>query len=363
MKEWADPFNSFNSLKGLLYRKWMEGVLAGDFLPPIEASIDPVYDCNLDCRWCNSKVILKNKELKGKRMSREHLLKLCAFLALWGVKGVCFAGGGEPFLHENLAEATIQLAEAGVDTAFLTNGTVVRDRDIEAMTAHSRWVGCSIDAATKETYAKLKNCDPTLFDRAIDFLKEVVRRRNTAGSRLEISYKLLLHPGNAHEIYDAAVKARDIGVDYVHMRPAACENILGGADFRFDFPIDSINRQMEKAFTLETDKFKVYGIRHKFSPSMNLDRRFSRCLAAPLLINLGADGEIYLCVDQKGKKAFSLGGHYPDPEEILTVWGGQRHKEMMKNVNLNVCPRCTFGIYNEIMEKTLVEDRMCRNFP
>jgi len=117
MKEWTDPFNSFNSLKGLLYRKWMEGIASGEFLPPVEVSIDPVFRCNLDCIWCNSQKIVKNEDLNKYMMSREHLFKLCRFLAQWGVLGFCFAGGGEPFLHPNLAEVTEMLGQMGLDTA------------------------------------------------------------------------------------------------------------------------------------------------------------------------------------------------------------------------------------------------------
>ena len=187
--------------------------------------------------------------------------------------------------------------------------------------------------------------------------------RNKAGSTLEVSYKFLIHPDNALEIYDAAVLAKKIGVDYIHIRPAAAENVLGGEDFHFDFPVQEINEQLWRAFDLETDKFKIFGIRHKFSNTLNLKRNFTRCLAPPLLINLGADGNVYLCVDHRGKKEYIIGRHYPNPQEILTFWGGEAHKKMMAEVNINKCPRCTFGPYNEIIEKAIIEDRMCRNFP
>ncbi|MCD4784456.1 MAG: radical SAM protein [Candidatus Eremiobacteraeota bacterium] len=363
MKEWTDPFNSFNSLKGLLYRKWMEGIIAGDFLPPVEASIDPVFNCNLDCIWCNSQNILKNPDINVHIMSREHLINLCRFLAEWGVKGLCFAGGGEPFMHPDLAEVTEMLGEMGADTAFLTNGTLIKDRDIEAMVKYSRWIGVSIDTGNRENYAVIKKTKPELFDEAVENLRKMVEMRNRMGSNFEISYKYLIYPDNAPFIYEAVKLAKDIGVDYVHIRPAAAENVLGSTDFHLQFPLDSINEQMQKSFELEDENFRVFGIRHKFSPSMNLKRNFTRCLAPPLLINCGPDGHVYLCVDHRGKKQFSIGKHYPDPENILTFWGGEKHRNMMKNVNLDVCPRCTFGVYNEIIEKTIIEDRMCRNFP
>ncbi len=363
MKEWTDPFNSFNSMKGLLYRKWMEAISRGEFLPPVEASIDPAFNCNLDCVWCNSQNILKNNDLNKYIMTREHLFNLCRFLFDWGVLGFCFAGGGEPFLHPDLADVTEMLGELGADTAFLTNGTLIKERDIRMMVKYSRWIGISVDTSNRENYAKIKKVKPEVYDRVIDTLKNLVEHRNKMGSHLEISFKYLIHPDNAMHIYEAAKLAKEIGVDYIHIRPAAAENVLGSSDYHFDFPLEMVNEQMKKSFELEDEKFRVFGIRHKFSNTMNLKRNFTKCLAPPLLINCGPDGHIYLCVDHRGKAPYSIGTHYPDPANILTFWGSEEHRNMMRCVNLDKCPRCTFGIYNEIIEKVIIEDRMCRNFP
>jgi len=202
-----------------------------------------------------------------------------------------------------------------------------------------------------------------LFDIAVENLKKLVKTRNKIGSNLEISLKFLIHPKNSEFIYESAKLAKEIGVDYIHIRPAAAENVLGGFDYHLEFPLETINEQVRAAFELEDESFRVFGIRHKFSNTLHLRRKFTRCLAPPLLINCGPDGHVYLCVDHRGKRPFSLGTHYPDPENILTFWGSEKHKNMMKCVDLNKCPRCTFGPYNEIIEKAIVEDRMCRNFP
>lgn len=363
MKEWTDPFNSFNSMKGLLYRKWMESIIEGVFLPPVEASVDPAFTCNLDCVWCNSKYICKDDNAALKIMPEEHLIKLCLFLAHWGVKGVCFAGGGEPFINTHLSKVTKMLGEMGVDTAFLTNGTLITKEDVETIVRYSRWIGISIDTSNRESYAQLKNAKEELFDKAIEALERLVHLKKKTGSSLEISYKYLIYPDNANHIYEAALLAKKIGVDYIHIRPTAGENILGGCDFHLDFPVEVIKDQLKEAFELEDENFKVFGVRHKFSTTLNLKRNFNRCLAPPLLINCGADGNVYLCVDHRGKEAFSLGTHYPEPENILTFWGGENHQSLMKCVNIDQCPRCTFGIYNEIMEKVIIKDNMCKNFP
>ncbi len=363
-KEWSDPFNSFNSLKGLLYRQWMEAILEGEFLPPIEASIDPVYRCNVDCTWCNSRpMILAEGRKTGGKMPHDHLLRLTEFLAQWGVRGACYAGGGEPFLHEGTSDSIRIASQGGMDSAVLTNGSAMRDRDIETVVDHCRWIGVSIDSSNRENYAQIKKCSPKLFDRSVRVLRDLVDLRNERKSPCEISLKFLVHPENAHTIFGSAELAKEVGVDYIHIRPAASENIHGGAEARYAFPVGEVQSQVNQAFELEDETFRVFGIRHKFSPSMNLTRSFSRCLASALLIQLGADGNCYVCVDHRGKDPYVIGRHEPDPEAIRRWWGGEEHRRFIEEIDIDRCPRCTFGPYNEIMERVIENDAMCMSFP
>jgi hypothetical protein len=71
---------------------------------------------------------------------------------------------------------------------------------------------------------------------------------------------------------------------------------------------------------------------------------------------------VHLCFDVRGKKEWILCKHYPDPREILKVWGSEKHKKIIDSVNVSKCPRCTFGPYNEIIEKAIIEDKMFLDF-
>ena len=120
MQEWDKKhrFNSFNSWKGLSYMQHYEAILAGKFLPPIEVSVDPVNDCQLDCFYCNSKTP-KSRKVK---MTDKHLIELAHFFKDWKVKAVCIAGGGEPTLHEGLGDFMWELKKLDVPVALITNG-------------------------------------------------------------------------------------------------------------------------------------------------------------------------------------------------------------------------------------------------
>ena len=82
-----------------------------------------------------------------------------------------------------------------------------------------------------------------------------------------------------------------------------------------------------------------------------------RCLAR-------ADGKVYFCPDTRHKKEFLLGSHYPDPENILKIWGNERHKKMVFGNSPGLCKtRCTFAPYNRQCENLFTgNDPMCWRF-
>lgn len=362
-KEWTEPFNSFNSWKGLMYLDHYKGILEGRLLPPVEASIDPTYVCNIDCVWCNSWRILHKDGKVGHKMTDEHLIGLCSFLADWGVRGFCFAGGGDPTLHPALWDAMLTVKERGRESSIITNGIKIdTDRKREIAVTSSRWIGISLDAGTPERYAEIKKTSPRVFHKILENIKAMVELQKRTGSRCEIAIKYLIHPSNADEILKACEIAQELGVAHFHARPAASENIEGLGE-KLHFPMDLINQQLDECLKLQTPEFKTFGVRHKFTETFNLQHGFSRCWSAPLTIQCGADGFVYNCVDWRGDPDYVLGMHWPNPEQILEFWGSPKHLEFMRKVNVDKCPRCTYGIYAQQIENAVHDDGMCVNFP
>lgn len=361
--EWTDPYNSFNSWKGLTYYPQYQGIIQDKLLPPVEASIDPTYVCNIDCVWCNSWRILHKSEKVGHKMTREHLLSLCTFLADWGVRGFCFAGGGDPTLHPGMWEALELIKAKGKQSSIITNGIEIRTEERRRIAVEcTRWIGISLDAGDRQTYAELKKTSPKKFDHILENVQAMLEMARQTKSRCEIAIKYLIHPTNQHEILKACEIARDLGVHHFHARPAASENIEGlGEVLHFD--MDLVNQQLAECMKMQTARFKVFGVRHKFTETMNLKHGFSRCWSAPLTIQCGADGFVYNCVDWRGDPDYVLGSHFPDPKQILEFWGSSRHVQFLKKVQVDNCPRCTYGIYAQQIEHAVLNDEMCVDFP
>jgi hypothetical protein len=57
---------------------------------------------------------------------------------------------------------------------------------------------------------------------------------------------------------------------------------------------------------------------------------------------------------------------YPNISSIKEVWGSDKHREFLKNINPCVeCKdvRCTTSIYNSQIEHTVINDDMFLGFP
>ena len=317
-------------------------------MPPIEVNIDPCNNCQLDCVWCNAKNIIDHK--KKVVFTREHLLNTVRFIADWGVKGVCFAGGGEPTLCPDLADALDLSVEKGLEAAIITNGLFTSDRQIDSIRKNCRWIGISVDACSAKTYHKLNG--QVCFDKVIENLGKL------KGSKV-ITFKFLIHPLNQHEIYRACLLAKESGATVFHSRLLA-EDYIKNPEYEFIY--DEINKQIEECRKLEDENFKVYTIFHKQEGKGNRRIRFEKCKASPLLCMLEANGDVSLCIDRKGDPKTRLCSHN-NLDELKSMWGSKAHFDILSNICPKTdCPKCTMTIYQELLD-AYKTDKFCRNFP
>jgi hypothetical protein len=231
----------------------------------------------------------------------------------------------------------------------------------ETIVTTCRYVGISVDSATSETYSIGRKLN--LFHQTIENVRKLVKVNK---GYCDIAYKFLIFSYNQYEIFKACQLAKSLGVRDFHARPADFRHQgmgeLKRKNNEYDIPI--IKKQFEKCHKLEDEDFKVFTVMHKFNNDFTPLKNFSQCYAIPLVIQLCADGNVYSCVDQRFQPKYLLGTHYPDPENILTFWGGKEHQEIVFGDTPKECQtRCTFGFYNKVAEEVFMDkDPFCKNF-
>ena len=81
-----------------------------------------------------------------------------------------------------------------------------------------------------------------------------------------------------------------------------------------------------------------------------------------------SDGNAYVCADHRLEDRFKLASHCPNPAEIKEYWGSEKHRELLRGINVDKeCARCTYGEYarqiEELSMSTRERDPMCLDFP
>jgi len=361
-KEWNSPWNPFNSMKYLLWKKHLEACAREEYLIPPMVDIDLSPHCNYNCSFCNGYDIIKENK---PNLPTSHFLKLADFLKEWKIVSACVSGGGDSMMHPGFCEIMQRLHDNNIKIGLITNGSLFNDSNIPTVARTCRWVGISMDASTSKTYSKIKGVSEKFFDIVCNNIQKLTQEVKDNNYKNSVCFKFLLTPDNYTEILEAVKLAKFLGVEDFHLRPVGYLNItkLEGKQLIYTPEmLKEIDNQMEEAMLLEDSTFHVYGIKHKFNPDFQPKKNFKKCRAIPLLPTFGADGNVHQCFDMRNRKDFIMCKHYPDVTEIARFWNSEKHKEMVRNIDINTCPRCTFSPINEIIEEVIINDKMYKDF-
>ena len=348
--EWssANRYNSFNSLKGLMYvdnyraiLAWMDG--KGELPPPIEASLDPINTCNQQCYYCNSQRYLREHPAGLQQWNREFIKGSLDALATWGVKAFCWGGGGEALLNKNLKGMTEYGVRLGMECCIITNGVLMHRFIDELLLA--RWVGVSLDSADPKVYRQVRgthDCVTVLAN-----IERLVSRRG----KTDISIKVLVTPETLDTLYYTCMVAKSLGVQDFHVRPVDLER-KDYSGQRTDLDMERVAEVFARCHELETPDFRVYTVTHKYDQDFHVKHDFSRCLASPLVAQICTDKKMYVCVD-----------HRLEPRFEIQEWGSAEHRRLLEGISPDgECGRCTWGEYNKQVA-AIESDSMCRSFP
>lgn len=352
--EWLDrnKYNSFSSYKGLTYYEnykkivgWFEGF--NELPPPIEASLDPISACNNQCYYCNSQRYLREHPIEVKRWGRDYMEDVLCELAQWGVKGVCWGGGGESTLNLRLAEMNRTAHTLGMESAIITNGIRLDDEDLADSLLLCRWIGISLDTANPAAYKQIRGTDDCL--KVLNNVKKLAKKR----TKTDICIKALVLPETIDSLYYTCQVAKGIGVQDFHVRPVDLERKDNKNATKLNMDMGKIQKIFEACHKLETPDFHVYTVQHKYDENFHVKHDFHKCLASPLVTQICTDKKRYVCVDHRLEERFEV-----------KDWGSEEHRQLLKGIDpATECARCTWGEYNRQIEEVVMNDKMCVAFP
>ena len=322
---------------------------------PLVVELDTTEVCNLACPGCISEDLVSN----ATSFSNARLLELGNELYNFGVKAVILIGGGEPLAHPAVGELIKFFGTHDINIGITTNGFFI-PRYLNEIAEYASWTRISMDAATSETFFKLRpgKDGKSKFEEIISAMKDLAKiKKGTLG----FSYLIRTEAdgfgitSNIHEIYNAAVLAKNIGCDYFEVKPSY--EYTGGIAHALvrhsPERMQEAKAEIARLHEVETDNFKIITAIN-LNDSLNCVetpqyKDYHFCPAAYLRTLVCPSG-VYVCPYWRGKDNFRVGDAKKD--SIQDIWKSERRKKIM--AELDPVKKCNFHCLRNETNKEII---------
>tara|TARA_B110000459_G_scaffold182271_1_gene210322 strand:- start:738 stop:1907 length:1170 start_codon:yes stop_codon:yes gene_type:complete len=320
----------------------------GDNKAPFVIELDPTTVCDLACPGCISGDLLNQKNPLDRGFSKDKMGEITNDIIKSKVTAVILIGGGEPLGHPTTIELIKKLGENGIQIGLTTNGTLM-GKNIDIIAKYVSWTRVSMDAGTDEMF---KNLRPTRlgkskFNIVIENMRALAKKKigilgysflirtkedglieNAAGSSIG-----LINHTNIYEIYEAAKLAKDIGCDYLEVKPSYDDFHQLVMHSEKDMKV--AKAQIEMAKTLEDQNFRILeSVMLESSLNReeigNQEKKYSHCSSAELRTLITPSGA-YVCPYFRGESSKKIGDLRF--ETLSEMWNGEKRKSVMKKLD------------------------------
>lgn len=298
----------------------------GELIYPIYMELSPSGACNHRCTYCALDFMEYRKRYLDAGILKERLSEMGRL----GLKSVMYAGEGEPFLHKEMAGIIIHTKGANIDVAITTNGVLLKEELAEKILGNVEWIKVSINGATRDTYANIHQSKPADFDAVIKNMSYAVKVRREKGYKCTLGMQLLLIPENRDEVFLMAEIARDIGMDYLVIKPYS-QHPLSKTDKYRDIKYTDYLYLADEIKKYNTDSFNAIFRANAMKKWDVAEKDYDCCFALPFWSYMDAGGNIWGCSLYLGDERFNYGNIYQNT--FKEIWEGETRRKSLDRSN------------------------------
>lgn len=300
---------------------------------PLYVEVSPIGACNHRCVFCAVDYIGYQTVSLDLDVMRQRLPEMGRL----GVRSIMYAGEGEPLLHKGINEMIALTKQSGIDVSLTTNCSLLPKGFAEDALGLVSWIKVSLNAGTRETYSQIHRASADHFDKVVANLRSLVAMREKKGLDVTLGAQILLLPENAHEIRILAALCRDIGLDYLVVKPYSQHN----------YSLTRVYEELdyEKFLTLEeeirkeeTENFKVI-FRKNTMKKYKSDKSYSCCHSVPFLwAYVMSNGTVSGCSAYLLDPRFEYGNI--NEAGFQQIWEGERRAasyQTLKSLDIEGC--------------------------
>jgi len=280
---------------------WLEGKV----VYPLYLEISPAGCCNHRCIFCAYDFVGYKQNFINTAILKRRLTEMASL----GVKSILYSGEGEPLLHDDIATIIKHTKRIGIDVALATNGVFLDKAMADSILGDLAWIKISINAGTKETYALIHRASAADFERVIKNLSYAVRLKRQKKYKCAIGMQILLLPENSKEILTLARRAKEIGVDYLVVKPYSQHPLSITTRYKH-IKYTHYIQLADKLKAFDDDNFAVI---FRIATMKKWDKAthpYKHCYALPFWAHIASDGNIWGCPVYLGDKRFFCGNIY-----------------------------------------------------
>lgn len=191
------------------------------------------------------------------------------------------------------------------------------------------WLRVSLNAGTKETYIKVHRCPESDFDKVFKNLSNAVEIKKSNRLACTIGVQFLLLPQNCHEVTVLAERLKDVGVDYLTIKPYS-QHPLSSSSIDKDFEYDEYQSLEEQLREITNGGLEII-FRANAMSKLRKDRPYERCFGLPFFTYIDAVGDVYVCSAFLGDERFCYGNIYEN--SFSEIWEGERRRRVLRYVD------------------------------
>lgn len=297
--------------------------LKGENIYPLEIEISPSGACNHRCVFCAVDYIGYQPDF----LDKEIILRDVSQMSKKGLKSVICSGEGEPLLNKNMPDIANGIKKCGVDVAMSTNGVLLTKERAEECLGAFTWIRFSVASMEEKSYERIQRGQAGDLDKVRINLAEAVEIKRNRKLKTTLGVQCLLLPDNLSQLPDMARQLREIGVDYLTVKPYS-QHLHSENMFQIDYNAMLEMEQELKSYV--TKDFSIY-FRANAMKKMHHEKCYRQCFGLPFMTHIDAKGNIWPCVAHIGMREFCYGNIYEQTFE--QIWEGIKRQEIIRKIN------------------------------
>ncbi|MFH0899276.1 MAG: radical SAM protein [Pseudomonadota bacterium] len=299
--------------------------LCGELIYPIYMEVSVAGACNHRCVFC----ALDFVGYQQRRLDAGVFALRLAEMGQLGLKSIMYSGEGEPLLHPDAASIVQATRRAGIDVAITTNGVLLKPAKAEQILPHTDWIKVSFNAGTPESYARIHRCHAKDFHTVLANLKHAVAFRQQHRLSCALGLQILLLPEVENEVAGLAALARDIGLDYLVVKPYSQHPQSKTAIYQ-DVSYANASRLQEELSAFNTGDFRCLVRLETMRHWDQASKDYGRCQALPFWSYIDAGGNVWGCSMYLGDERFLYGNVHQ--QTFREIWEGERRRSSLELV-------------------------------